>query len=88
MDPTSLRALGLVAGIGFAIAIPLAIFFLGGLWLDERLGTQPLFMMVGILLGLIAAGATIAELLAVESGRGGRVLRRRKRQPPPRPDDG
>jgi F0F1-type ATP synthase assembly protein I len=88
MDRTSLRALGLVSGIGFAIAIPLGLLFLGGLWLDERLGTQPLFMMVGILLGLIAAGATIAELLAVQSGQGGRVLRRRPRPPRPKPDDG
>jgi F0F1-type ATP synthase assembly protein I len=67
-DRSTLRALALVSGLGFAIAIPLGLFFVGGLWLDERLGTKPLFMLLGLLVGLIAAGGTIAQLLAFRRG--------------------
>jgi F0F1-type ATP synthase assembly protein I len=72
----------MVSGIGFAIAIPLGLFFLGGLWLDDRMGTRPLFMLVGILVGLIAAGATIAQLLSFRRGGEGRSARRRLRRGP------
>lgn len=78
MDRSTLRALGLVSGLGFAITVPMGLFAWAGLWLDGQFGTRPLFMLVGILVGLIAAGASIAELLAFQSGRGGRVLRRRQ----------
>jgi hypothetical protein len=70
----------MVSGIGFAIAIPLGLFFLGGLWLDDRMGTRPLFMLVGILVGLIAAGATIAQLLSFRRGGESRVAKRRLRR--------
>jgi hypothetical protein len=66
MDRSTLRALGMVSGLGFGIAIPLGLAFLGGLWLDERLGTRPLFMLLGILLGFVLAGFTIAELLSFQ----------------------
>ncbi len=68
MDRATLRALALVSGLGFAIAIPLGLFLAGGLWLDGRFGTAPLFMLLGILLGLVAAGFSIKELLAFQRG--------------------
>lgn len=80
MDRATLRALALVSGLGFAIALPLGLFLAAGLWLDERLATRPLFMLVGILLGLIVAGATIAELLRFEREGTGRIIRRRPRR--------
>lgn len=77
MDRSTLRALGMVWGIGFAVAAALIVPALGGLWLDGRLGTAPLFLLVGLGLGLAAVVGLIAELLAFRSGRGGRLLRRR-----------
>lgn len=68
LDQSTLRALALVSGLGFGIALPLGIFFLGGLWLDGVWGTQPLFMLVGIVIGLIMAGLVIAELLRFQRG--------------------
>jgi len=80
MDRSTLRALGLVSGLGFAIAGPFFVFFFAGLWLDDRLGTRPLFMLLGLLLGFVAAGATIAELLKFQRT-GQTRFRRRHRRP-------
>lgn len=66
----------MVSGLGFGIAIPLGLFVAGGLWLDGRMGTAPLFMLLGIVLGFVVAGFSIAELLAFQRGEG-RVIRRR-----------
>jgi ATP synthase protein I len=83
-EPTqrALRALGLVSGLGFAIAVPLVLLAAGGVWLDGRLGTSPLFLLVGIVLGLVSAGGLIAELLSFRSSGQGRLLRRRARRAP------
>jgi F0F1-type ATP synthase assembly protein I len=56
-DPA--HALG--AGLTFAAAV--ALFALGGLWLDGRLHTSPLFVLIGIMLGLV--GGTIHLLRVV-----------------------
>lgn len=37
------------AGIQFAVAIVLFVFL--GSWLDNRLGTSPLFILLGVLVG-------------------------------------
>jgi hypothetical protein len=76
MDRETLRALGMVWGIGFAIALPLGLFFLGGRWLDDRMGSRPLFMLLGLLLGFIVAGVTISDLLKFQRTGRGRFIRR------------
>lgn len=45
--------LALSFGITMTLTILLAIY--GGLWLDRRLGSTPLFLILGILLGVGAA---------------------------------
>lgn len=52
-------------GLGFAIAIPLALFIVGGVWLDGLLNTRPLFVLLGILLGFISAGYSFWRLIAM-----------------------
>lgn len=74
MDRSTLRALALVSGLGFSIAIPLGFFFWGGLQLDEHWGTKPLFMLLGLFLGLLVAGVTMAKLLSYQRGDGGSAL--------------
>ena len=50
-----------VLGIGWFIAISILLGILGGLWLDDRLGTRPVFLIVGIVVGLgVAAYGTYA----------------------------
>jgi F0F1-type ATP synthase assembly protein I len=56
-------AVGLALSLGFGIAVPLALFIVGGIWLDGVLNTKPLFLLLGILLGLIDAGYTFWKLV-------------------------
>jgi len=41
-------------GITFAVAV--ALWALGGVWLDRRLGTMPLFTLIGTVGGMLLAG--------------------------------
>ena len=45
-----------LTGIGFYIAACLLFGILGGLRLDNKLHTTPLFMLLGLFLGLALAG--------------------------------
>lgn len=57
------QSMGLAATLGFGIAISLAVLAGGGVWLDTRLDTAPLWSLVGLVLGLIAAGYQLYELV-------------------------
>ncbi len=46
---------------GLTMAITMYLLYRGGQWLDARLGTYPVFMMIGILL---AVGAVFKRLMA------------------------
>ena len=51
-----LRSAGLLLAIPtLLIVAPLVGFFLGN-WLDRRFGTSPWLMLVGLVLGFVAAG--------------------------------
>jgi hypothetical protein len=50
-------------GAGLTFAATVALFALGGLWLDGKLATSPLFVLLGIALGLV--GGTIHLLRVV-----------------------
>ena len=43
-----------LAGMGFTIAIPIAFFAIAGNYLDGLIHTKPLFILLGLLLGLIS----------------------------------
>lgn len=40
------------AGIGWFIAIAIVLGTLGGVWLDRRLDVAPLFLLIGLALGV------------------------------------
>jgi F0F1-type ATP synthase assembly protein I len=61
-DSSTLRALGMVSGIGFSIALCIGGGVWLGLFLDNRLGTSPIFLLVGIVVGLALAGYTLYRL--------------------------
>lgn len=69
----------LAASMTFALAV--ALFTLGGWWLDQRLGTRAVFLVLGFLVG--AAGGMLHLL-----GRLGVPLPFARRSPPPRPPTG
>ena len=52
--PSVLESLGALAGIGFTIAIPPVAGAILGSYLDHRLNTGHLFLLLGLLLGLIS----------------------------------
>lgn len=47
-------ALGLI-GVGFFIAGCIIGGILGGQWLDEKLKTEPVFLILGLVLGIVVA---------------------------------
>jgi ATP synthase protein I len=44
-----------VTGLGWYIAFCIVLGVIGGLWLDEKANTPPLFMLLGTLLGVVVA---------------------------------
>lgn len=52
------RELGRYAGLGLQLGASITVLALLGYWLDGRLGTLPLFLIVGVLAGFV--GGTIA----------------------------
>ena len=44
-----------VLGMGWYVAIAIVLGLLGGLWLDGKLGTRPLFIIIGLVIGIAAA---------------------------------
>lgn len=43
------------AGIGIQFAVSLLLFLFVGQWLDRKLGTSPIFLMIGVFVGAGAA---------------------------------
>jgi ATP synthase protein I len=51
--PSVWGSLALMGQLGFTIAIPLALGAWGGSYLDQSTGTKSLYLLLGLLLGLI-----------------------------------
>lgn len=53
---------GAASGIGCSVAASLLICIGGGILLDRWLGTEPIGVLAGVALGLVAAGYSLYEL--------------------------
>ena len=53
-DESSLQAVARYSGHGLTLAAAVGLFLLAGWWLDGRLGTAPLFTILGALVGAAA----------------------------------
>ena len=60
----------LTVSLTFALAVVLSL--LGGMWLDRRFGTAPLFLLLGLAFGLGVGGTWVWLRIKVESGGKGR----------------
>lgn len=74
--------MGAAAGLGFSLVTSLVVLIAGGAWLDAWLDTAPVFTLIGVALGLVAAGYQLYELTLLgkpdrENGPLGRALERR-----------
>ena len=77
-----LRAIGTAAGLGFSLVATLVLLIGGGVWLDSWRDTAPVFTLIGVAVGLVAAGYQLYELALLgrpdrENGPLGRALERR-----------
>ena len=62
-------------GLGCSVVVSLLITLVGGVYLDRWLGTEPIFTLVGLVLGLATAGYMLYELATL-----GQPSKRRGRQ--------
>lgn len=85
-EQQDLRAVGVATGLGCSIVAALVLCIGGGVWLDRQFGTSPVLTLVGVALGMAAAGYQLWELanLGSTTGRSGPVSRQMARLPMPR----
>lgn len=54
-----LRDIGTFADLGFRFALAVAVGSFVGYWVDEKLNTSPLFIVIGVLLGATSGFLTL-----------------------------
>ncbi|MFC1945395.1 AtpZ/AtpI family protein [Chloroflexota bacterium] len=52
-----------LVGVGFFIGTCIVLGIVGGVWLDSVWHTEPVFILVGLFVGLFAAGLGVYRLL-------------------------
>jgi F0F1-type ATP synthase assembly protein I len=62
--------MGRYAHLGFQLALSTGLFLLGGWWLDGKLGTVPLFTIVGAMAGAAAGFYSMVHQLMRKSRNG------------------
>lgn len=55
-------------GIGSSLAVTVLICVWGGHWLDERYGTEPRYVLIGAVLGMLAAFYHFYKMYKVMTG--------------------
>jgi ATP synthase protein I len=55
--------LALAMELGFSVAIPLVVLAYLGSWADNQFGTKPLFLILGVLVGVFSGFYNIFRLL-------------------------
>lgn len=66
-EQQDMRAIGVATGLGCSIVAALVLCIGGGVWLDRQFGTSPVLTLIGVALGLAAAGYQLWELTKVGS---------------------
>ena len=52
-----------VAGMGWYVAFCIVLGVLGGFWLDKKVDASPLFMLLGVVLGVVVAFYGVYKML-------------------------
>ena len=55
-------ALSLAWNLSWTMLFSLLLPLLGGIWLDKKLNTAPLFILIGAVLGILAATVGVARM--------------------------
>lgn len=77
------RAAGMALEFGGTVVGALLVCLGGGIWLDRRLGTSPLFLFVGLVLAFGAIGYSLYQIAKVDT----RPRQGARRPAPPSPRD-
>lgn len=77
-----IRAIGTAVSLGFSTVATLVVIIGGGILLDGWMDTFPVWTLIGVAVGLIAAGYQLYELVLLgkpdrENGPLGRAIERR-----------
>lgn len=62
-----MRQIGLLTGIPILLAVGPILGYFAGNWLDGKLGTEPVFTIILIVLGFIASGRETYNLIRIAS---------------------
>jgi ATP synthase protein I len=74
-----LQAVGAATGLGCTVVVSLLLCIGGGVLLDNWLGTSPVFVLIGVALGLATAGYLLYELAVLGLPDRGRIKLKRSR---------
>ena len=58
-----MRAISDYMGIGLQIALSFALFVLLGYWADGKLGTSPLLLLAGVVLGMAGMALVLMKVV-------------------------
>jgi F0F1-type ATP synthase assembly protein I len=61
--PRDLPSVAAFLGLGLTIAITVGVFLALGIWLDSVLHTSPWCLIIGLLVGCVAAAASTVALV-------------------------
>lgn len=67
---SAVSQLARVSGHGLTLAVSTVLFLFGGLWVDGRLGTTPLFTIVGALTGALGGILSLLRHMLPKSDEG------------------
>lgn len=62
---SSLRALSDYLGLGIQIAAGFVFFVFAGYWADGQLGTSPLFLIIGVFMGMAGMVLVLMKTLKI-----------------------
>ena len=52
-----------LTGVGFFIGGSIVLGVVAGLWLDNKMNTKPVFILVGLVLGIVVAAYGVYQML-------------------------
>ncbi len=67
-----LREAGPLLGLGIQVGLTMVVFAGGGVWLDVKFGTAPLFTLVGAGFAAVSLGLLLARIVKEQNRRSGR----------------
>ena len=82
------QALSLAMNMSWTMLFSLLIPLLAGVWLDKKLGTVPLFILIGAILGISAATIGVARMTIRTFAKTTQAYDAVKEAPPPEEDRG